>query len=112
MLAYLRLKDLKKTVLPVSDGGLGEFNIDPEKDETAFSELIQFLDKRSLGLVMRDGADSGRKSLKILRQHYAGSGKPRVMVLYTTLSSLEKSPTEEVSDYIIRAEEVAAEFPV
>ena len=108
MLAYLRLKDLKKTVLPARDGGVADFSVDPEKDETAFSELIQFLDKRSLGLVVRDGADSGRKSLKILRQHYAGSGKPRVMVLYTTLSTLEKSPTEEVSDYIIRAEEVAS----
>ena len=46
MLAYLKLKDLKKTVLPSTEGGVGEFEIDAEKDETAYSELIQFLDKR------------------------------------------------------------------
>ena len=108
MLAYLRMRDLKKTILPTSEGGIGDFEVDPEKDETAFSELIQFLDKRSLGLVMRDGVNSGRKSLKILREHYAGSGKPRVMVLYTRLSSLEKRPNEEVTDYVVRAEEVAS----
>ena len=79
MLAYLSLKDLKKTILPSSDGGVGEFEVDAAKDEQAFSELIQFLDKRSLGLVMRDRADSRRKSLKILREHYAGSGKPIVL---------------------------------
>ena len=108
MLAYLRLKDLKKTILPASEGGIGDFEVDAEKDETAFSELIQFLDERSLGLVMRDGVNSGRKSLKILREHYAGSGKPRVMVLYTQLSSLEKRPNEEVTDYVVRAEEVVS----
>ena len=101
MLAYLKLKGLKSTVLPVSEGGDNEFEVDPEKDETAFSELIQFLDKRSLGLVCRDGVNSGRKSLKILHAHYAGCGKPRVMVLYTQLSSLEIGPKEDVTDYII-----------
>ena len=62
MLAYVRLKGLKKIVIPAADGGDSDFTLDPEKDGTAFSELIQFLDKRSLGLVVRDGADSGRKS--------------------------------------------------
>ena len=32
MLAYLKLKDLKKTVLPTTEGGVGEFEIDAEKD--------------------------------------------------------------------------------
>ena len=44
MLAYLKLKGLKTTVLPVSEGGETDFNVDPKKDETAISERIQFLD--------------------------------------------------------------------
>lgn len=108
MLAYFKLKKLKNVILPASESSIGDFDVDPEEDETAFSELIQFLDRRSLGLVQRDGVNSGRKSLAILRNHYAGSGKPRVMVLYTQLSSLVKQPNEDVTDYLIRAEVIAA----
>ena len=69
MLAYLSLKGLKTTIIPARDGGVNAFEVDAEKDEQAFSELIQFLDKHSLGLVARDGVNSGRKSLQILRDH-------------------------------------------
>ena len=51
MLAYFKLKGLKKTVLPASESDIGDFEVDLEKDETAFSELVQFLDRRSLGLI-------------------------------------------------------------
>ena len=40
MLAYLSLKGLKTTVLPVTEGGINTFELDEAKDETAFSELI------------------------------------------------------------------------
>ncbi|XP_034076783.1 uncharacterized protein LOC117549204 [Gymnodraco acuticeps] len=53
---------------------------------------------------MRDAADDGRKALKILRDHYAGTGKPRVISLYTELTSLQKYANESITDYIIRAE--------
>ena len=99
MLAYMKLKKLRKTILPIDDGGIGDFEIDEDKNETAFAELIQFLDERSLGLVMRDGVNDGRKSLKILREHYAGRGKPRVIVLYTQLTLLQKTTNETVTDY-------------
>ena len=62
--------------------------IDASKNEEAFAELIQFLDDKSLSLVMRDAVDDGRKALEILREHYAGTGKPRVISLYTELTSL------------------------
>ena len=78
------------------------FQVDAEKDETAFSELIRFLDKRSLGLVACDGVNSGHKSLRILHGHYAGTGKPRVMVLYRQLSSLEKGPKEDLTIFFVR----------
>ena len=78
-----------------------------KKNEEAFAELIQFLDDKSLSLVMRDAVDDGRKALRILRQHYAGSGKPRIISLYTELTSLIKLPSETVTDYVIRADTAA-----
>ena len=100
LLAYLRLRKLKKTVL-------GEGHIDIAKNEEAFSEIVQFLDNRSLSLIMRDAKDDGRRALEILREHYAGRGKPRIMSLYTVLTSLQKSSNETITDYVIRAENAA-----
>lgn len=57
-----------------------------------------------MSLVMREAADDGRAALKILWEYYAGKGKPRVISLYTELTSLQKSPSECVTDYVIRAE--------
>ena len=70
-LGYMRLKNLKATVLPATTTEQEE---DANKQEEAFAELIQFLDERSLGLVMRDAKDNGRRALSILRGHYAGTG--------------------------------------
>ena len=80
-LAYMLLKDLKKTILPLADGTQDETDFDT-KNEKAYAELIQFLDDTSLQLVMRDGKDNGRESLKILRTHYKGQGKARLLLLY------------------------------
>ncbi|RXN38177.1 myosin heavy fast skeletal muscle-like protein [Labeo rohita] len=104
-LAHLRLLDLKTTILsgaPAEDDkGAAE---DASKNEEAYAVLIQLLDDKSLSLVMRDAADDGRKALQILRDHYAGKGKPRMISLYTELTSLQKGVNETVTDYIIRAE--------
>ena len=43
----------------------------------------------------------------LLRAHYAGTGKPGVISLYTELTSLVKSEQETVTDYVIRAETAA-----
>ena len=40
---------------------------------------------------MRDARDDGRKALKILREHYAGSSKPKIITLFTQLTNLKKS---------------------
>ena len=55
---------------------------------------------------MRDAAGDGRKALQILRDHYASQAKPRIIALYTELTSLEKGENESTSitDYTIRAE--------
>ena len=38
---------------------------------------------------MREASDNGREPLRILRDHYAGKGKPRIISLYTQLTSLK-----------------------
>ena len=69
-----------------------------------YVERIQCLDDKSLALVMRDAPDDGQKVLQLLRGHYANQSKPRIITLYTELTSLEKTSQETVMDYLIRAE--------
>ena len=97
LLAHLSLLKLKKQVL-------GDEKAEAHKNEEAYAVIAQLLDDRSLSLVMRDGKDNGRKALAILREHYAGRGKPRMISQYTMLMSLQKSNEESVTDYIIRTE--------
>ncbi|XP_061748966.1 uncharacterized protein LOC133547165 [Nerophis ophidion] len=98
-LGRMRLEGLKDTILSSGE-------VDPEKNAECFAELIQFLDDKSLSLVMRDAADDGRKALQILRRHYASDGKPRIISLYNELCSLKKNSEETITDYIIRAEKI------
>ena len=100
IMGYMKLKKLKKVFV-------GEEDVTPDQNETAFCELIQFLDERSLTLVMRNGKDNGREAFKILRNHYAGCGKPRIITLYTQLTTLKKESGETITDYILRAETAA-----
>ena len=92
-LGYMRLRKLKDSITAADD-----VEITAAKNEKTFAELIQFLDDKSLALVMRDARDDGRKALKILRAHYAGTGNPRIISLYTELTSLVKSEHETVTD--------------
>ncbi len=80
---------------------------DESKRADAFAELVQCLDDRSLSLVIRDARDDGRRALEILREHYQGKGKPRIITLYTELTSLKKQENETIVDYVIRAERSA-----
>ena len=61
-LGYMLMKDLKRHILPAAEGETAE---DVEKQELAFAELIQFLDEKSLGLVIR-----GRKIMDVKRLKY------------------------------------------
>ena len=99
---YMRLRKLKDATTAADDA-----DITAAEHEETFAELIQFLDDKSLALMMRDARDDGRKALKILRAHYAGTGKPRVISLYTELTSLVKSEKETVTFYFIQAETAA-----
>ena len=101
--AYMRQKKLHAVINPTNPRDV----VDANKNAEAYTELVQFLDDRSLGLIMRDAKNDGRGAMKILRSHYAGSGKPRMILLYTQLCSLRKGKAEDVTDYIIRAETIA-----
>ena len=67
----------------------GEEALDEVKNANGFAELVQHLDDRSLCLIIREAKDNGRKALKVLREHYQGIGKPRIIALYTELTSLK-----------------------
>ena len=56
--------------------------IDADKKELTFAELVQQMNKRSLSLEMQDSKDNARETLRVLRAHYAGSGKPIIIKLY------------------------------
>ena len=99
----MRIQKLDQIIL--QDGELDEAG--RSKNADAFAEIVQCLDDRSLCLVMREAKDDGRAALKILREHYCSKGKPRIVALYTELTSLQKSKTESVTDYLLRAENAA-----
>jgi len=107
-LAHLRTLKLASTILPAADGGVPDEEIDVEKNVECFSWIVQMIDDRSLSLIIRDAKENGRKALEILREYYTSSGKPKVIALYTELTSLKLQPNEGVTDYMIRAETAAA----
>ena len=97
-LSYMRTKKLKNAIIP--DGPA----VSADEKEDAFAELVNHIDERSLSLIMRDAKDDGRKALKILRNHYAGCGKPRVLSMFRKLTSLQMEENEDLTGYLIRAE--------
>lgn len=68
--------------------------------------MAPLLDNTSLGLIFRDTKDKGRESLRVLREHCISKGRPQIVIQYITLTSLQKTDTETVTEYIIRAEQV------
>ena len=101
-LGHLRLRKL----LQVVEGAPAA--VDASKNAEVFAELIQLLDDKSLKLIFRDAKDNGRQALTILREHYLGCSKPRIISLYTELTTLTMASNETATDYIIRAETAAA----
>ena len=95
-MGYLHILKLKETVESEEPNAA--------KNADVYAELIQVLDDRSLSLVMREATDDGKKAISILREHYMLSGKPKVIVLYTELTTLQKGENECVTDYMLRAE--------
>ncbi|XP_017281174.1 uncharacterized protein LOC108241503 [Kryptolebias marmoratus] len=107
-LEHLGSQGLKDAILSEPTRGESdedsETEEDGEKNAEAYAELVRCLDDKSLSLVTRDAADDGRRALRILRDHYAGKGKPQMVNLYAELTSLTKLDGESLTEYIIRAE--------
>ena len=82
-------------------------NPDPTKNARAYAELVQILDDTSLTLIMRDAKNDGKKAMDILRDHYLGKSKPRIITLYGELASLKPSVGESMTDFVLRAETAA-----
>ena len=101
----MRKQKLIDTILPVDDGGVSDDNLVQEKNAEAFAELLLCLDDKSLTLIFRDAKDEGRKALEI---HYLSSSETRVIGLYTELTSLKKDDSEDLTDYMLRAEATAS----
>lgn len=102
-LGHMRLQKLHDVIVKPAGEQEGQ-EPSPEKLSEAFAQLVQYLDDRSLSLIHREAKDDGRKALQILRDHYLGHGKPRVIALYTELTTLVMAGNEKVTDYVIRAE--------
>ena len=97
--AYLRLNKLKNV--------LEESDPDVEKNAEVYAILVQLLDDKSLNLIIRDAEDNGKKALQILREHYLGTSKPKIISLYTELTSL-KMGEDSVTEYMLKAETAAS----
>ena len=95
-LAHLRLQNLFDVI--------EEAVPDVGKNARVYAELVLLLDDVSLSLVMRDAKENGKKAIDILREHYSGKSKPRIISLYGELASLKMTASESVTDYVIRAE--------
>lgn len=97
--AHLRLQKLSRV--------FEDAEVNASKNADVFAELVQVLDDKSLSLVIRDAKDDGINAMKILREYYLGSSKPRIIALYTGLTSLKMCKSENVTDYMLRAESCA-----
>ncbi|KAJ8365023.1 hypothetical protein SKAU_G00138540 [Synaphobranchus kaupii] len=108
MLCCMHGVGLKETILREPPGDLTAVQkaIDAKLNADAYCELAPLLDNTSLGLIFRDTKDKGRESLRVLREHYIGKGRPRIVTLYTTMTALKKADNETVTEYIIRAEQI------
>ena len=78
-----------------------------EKNATVFPKLIQCLDDKSLSFILRDAKDNEWKALGILREYYLSKRKPKVISLYTELTSLRRLESESITNYIIKAENIS-----
>ena len=101
-LEYMVIKNLQDTILPSTT------DPDPGKNEKAYAELVLVLDVTSLSIIMNDAKNDGRGALKLLKAHYRGSGKPRILTLYSNLCNLKYDGEEDLTVYISRAERLAS----
>lgn len=106
-LGHLHILKLKNTILNEPSGdNVQQLNEDRKKNADCYAELIRMIDDKSLSLIRHEAADDGRKAMKILKEHYSGKSKPRIINLYTSLTKLHMTDNENATDYLIKAENI------
>ncbi|TWW69913.1 hypothetical protein D4764_18G0007190 [Takifugu flavidus] len=92
-LSRLHILKLKDTILrvPTDDAALVA---DPGKNADCYAQLVNALDDKSLSLIRHEAAEDGRK-LSILREHYSGKSKPRILNLYTSPTTIQMAENED-----------------
>ena len=92
-----------------SSWNISEFTIMDfiEKNAIVFAKVVQYLNDKSLSLVIRNARDNGRKATTILRKQYLSKGKLNIISLYIELTSLRRLESESIIDYIIRTENIS-----
>lgn len=104
ILGHLRLQGLKDSIL--DELAKSADKAEEEKNSEAYAELIQFLNDKSLSLVMRDAADDGQKALQIFEGLLCWQEKAGEVSLYTELTLLQKMNSESVTKLVLHAETV------
>ncbi len=106
-LGYLHTLKLKETILhELADANAEQLAEDRRKNADCYAELVRMSDDKSLSLIRHEAADDGRKALKIMKEHYSGKSKPRIINMYTSLTQIRMTDNESVTDYLIRAENI------
>ena len=103
-LGYMQLQKLKDNITAAKDT-----EIDAAKNEEVFMELIQFLDDKSLALIMRDAQDDGSKALKILKSPLRWYRQAQSDFIVHGTDFVSEVGTRD-SDYVIRAKTLATAF--
>ena len=108
-LSYLRMQKLYSVVMDDNDvlmtSEIATTDTDAiEKNKMVFACLVQFLDDKSISIILRDAKNNGRKALQVLRNHYLGASKPRIISMYHELTTLKLENSETVTDFLLRGE--------
>lgn len=85
-LGCLHILKLKETIL--REEPIEANDEDRWKNADCYAELVRLIDNKSLSLIRHEAADDGRKALRILKEHYSGKSKPRIINMYTSLTKL------------------------
>ena len=91
---------------------LGTDTSNDDEKYNIWAELVQCLDKRSIMMLKSECKGNGPEAWKRLTAHFSSSQTPRVMNLLGQLTSLSLKPTEEMTDYLIRAETLSSSLEV
>ena len=78
----------------------------PADNSLVYAESVQLLDDKSLQLILNEAKNDANLAICILRKQYKSSETSRVISLYSDLTNLKMARSEDVTDYLIRAENI------